>query len=72
MYGEHELEAPDEAQQVADRLHRAFQEATGGGFVDTIMHPWCQRCGAEAAIELGDLPLDTARQLVRALQREEA
>ncbi|WP_127201738.1 hypothetical protein [Streptomyces sp. Z26] len=72
MYGEHELEAPDAAQQVAARLRRAFQEATGGGFLDLITHPWCQRCGAEAAIELGDLPLDTARRLVRALQREEA
>ncbi|WP_367125445.1 hypothetical protein [Streptomyces phytohabitans] len=67
---EEDLTEPRQAQQVADRLDAAFQEATGGGFLDTITHPWCARCGAETAIELGNLTIDTAQRFTRALQTE--
>ncbi|MDF2257197.1 hypothetical protein [Streptantibioticus ferralitis] len=63
-------ETPDwpEGQQVLDRLDAAFKQATRGGFMDTYFHPYCQRCGGEPAITLGDLTLRTARRLVTALQ----
>ncbi|MFJ5952228.1 hypothetical protein [Streptomyces noursei] len=64
-------ETPDwpDSQHVSDRLHRAFKDATGGGFVDQYVHAYCQRCDGEPAIELGDLSVDTARRLVQALSR---
>ncbi|AJC58579.1 hypothetical protein GZL_06006 [Streptomyces sp. 769] len=62
-------ETPDwpEAQQVANRLDVAFKKATGGGFMDQYLHPYCRRCDCDPAIELGDLTKGTARRLVKAL-----
>ncbi|MFE9559042.1 hypothetical protein ACFYOD_37050 [Streptomyces sp. NPDC006703] len=65
-----DLECPDypEVAATADHLHEAVKAATCGGFMDTKAHPYCERCGADPAITLGDLTLDVAQRLVQALQ----
>ncbi|MGA4842128.1 hypothetical protein [Streptomyces sp. G45] len=58
-----------EAQLLTARLSKAFQRATGGGFLDPQFHPDCLHCNAEAQLALGSIPAVTARRLARALER---